>query len=460
MRLIKGFFMKVIIVGCGKVGKNIAKELAKEKHDVVVIDRHQNIVESTSNSIDAIGVVGEGASLSILQEAGIESSDVLIAVTNADEVNLLCCLFAKKANPNVKTIARVRNPMYSSEINYIKDELGLTMAINPEMITAREISRLIRWPSALKVDSFLRGKIELISFAVNGNKKLVNKSIAQIKKMHNDDILFVGIERKGEAIIPKGDTVILDGDKVSVCGTPSVTTNFLNRIDIYESPIKNCLIVGGSNTAFYLAKILEKSNIDVAIMDMDPKRCDYLAEELPEASIINSCASDDNVLIEEGLPECDSFVSLTGIDEENVLLSLYAKSVSKAKVITKVNHISYDGVLNNMDVGALVSPKNITANNIVAYIRGLANSGENEVETMHRILSDKAEALTFEIKEKTKSIGSSLESLKTKDNLLICLIVRGNKLIIPSGKDTMEIGDTVLVVTTHQGLNTIEDIIR
>ena len=272
--------------------------------------------------------------------------------------------------------------------------------------------------------------------------------------------MFVGIERNKEAIIPNGETIILDGDKVSVCATPAVASKFLDKIGIYQSPIKNCFIVGGSDIAFYLASILHKSNIDVAIMDMDPKRCDYLSINLPYASIINGCASDDNVLIEEGLPECDSFCSLTGIDEENVILSLYAKSSSKAKVITKVNHISYESVLNNLDVGALVSPKNITANSIIAYIRALANSGENEVETMHRILNGKAEALTFVIREKTKSIGVTLEKLKTKDNLLICLIIRGNQIIVPSGKDKIEIGDTVLVVTTHQGFNTIEDIAK
>ncbi len=451
--------MKIIIVGGGKVGKTIAKELAKEKHDIVLIDHHQDVVENLSNSIDVLGVAGNGASMNILLEAGVQDADVLIAVTNADEINMLCCLFAKKANKDLKTIARVRNPIYTNEISYIKEELGLSMTINPEMITAREISRLIRWPSALKVDSFVRGKVELISFAVNDNKNLVNKSIAQIKKEHNGDVLFVGVERKHEAIIPNGDTVILNGDKVSVCGTPIDTSNFLNCIGIYQSPIKNCLIVGGSSTAYYLTQILQKSNIDVVIMDMDAQRCEFLAENLPDASIINSCASDDNVLIEEGLPECDSFCSLTGLDEENVLLSLYAKTISKAKIITKVNHISYDGVLNNLDVGAVVSPKNITANNIIAYIRGLCNSGENEVETMHRILNNKAEALTFMIKEKTKSVGKTLEELKLKDNLIVCVIIRNEKIIVPSGKTTIEIGDNVLVVTTHQGLNTIEDIV-
>ncbi len=451
--------MKIIIVGGGKVGKTIAKELAKEKHDIVLIDHHQDVVENLSNSIDVLGVAGNGASMNILMEAGVDDADVLIAVTNADEINMLCCLFAKKANKDLKTIARVRNPIYTNEISYIRDELGLSMTINPEMITAREISRLIRWPSALKVDSFVRGKVELISFAVNDNENIVNKTIAHIKKEHDGAVLFVGIERNNEAIIPNGDTVILKGDKVSVCGTPIETSNFLEEIGIYQSPIKNCLIVGGSSTAYYLTQILQKSNIDVVIMDMDSKRCEFLAENLPDASIINSCASDDNVLIEEGLPECDSFCSLTGLDEENVLLSLYAKTISKAKIITKVNHISYDGVLNNLDVGAVVSPKNITANNIIAYIRGLSNSGENEVETMHRILNNKAEALTFMIKEKTRSVGKTLEELKLKNNLIVCVIVRNEKIIVPSGKTTLEIGDNVLVVTTHQGLNTIEDIV-
>lgn len=452
--------MKVIVVGCGKVGKTIADELVKEGHDIVLVDQNASLVEEVTDSIDALGIVGNGASLNILKEAGVETADILIAVTNADEINMLCCLFAKKANIGLKTIARVRNPMYTSEIDYIKDELGLTMTINPEMITAREISRLIRWPSALKVDSFVRGKIELISFAVSGNKNLIDKSIASIKKIYNDEILFVGIERKDEAIIPNGDTIIKEGDKVSVCATPIVASNFLNKIGIYQSPIKNCLIAGGSKIAYYLARILQKSKIDVAIIDKDPKRCDELAELLPDAGIINGYASDNNILIEEGLPEADSFCSLTGIDEENVLLSLYAKTISKAKVITKVNHISYEGVLNNLDVGALVSPKNITASNIIGYIRALNTSTENEIETMHRILNNKAEALSFVIREKTDVIGKKLEDLRTKDNLLICSIIRNNQIITPSGKSTIEIGDTVLVVTTNHGLKTIEDIMK
>lgn len=452
--------MKIIVVGCGKVGKTIATELANENHDIVLVDNNANIVEEVSNSIDVLGVVGHGASLNTLKDAGVEDADVLIAVTNADEVNMLCCLFAKKANNNLKTIARVRNPMYTDEINYIKDELGLTMTINPEMITAREISRLLRWPGALKVDTFVRGKVELISFLVEDNKKLVNKNIAKIMKDYSDEILFVGIERKDEAIIPDGKTVIKKGDKVTICARPIAATNFLNKIGIYQSPIKNCLIAGGSKIAYYLAKILIRAKMDVAIVDKDPNRCDELAGLLPEASIISGYASDDNILIEEGLPEADSFCSLTGIDEENVLLSLYAKSISKAKVITKVNHISYEGVLNNMDVGALISPKNITANYIIGYIRSLDTRSENEVETVHKILSNKAEALSFVIKEKTEIIGKTLQELKTKDNLLICSIIRGNEIITPSGKTTIEVGDMVIVVTSQPGLKTIEDIIK
>ena len=454
--------MKIIVVGGGKVGKTIAKELTKEEHDIVLIDDNADIVENFTNSTDVLGVVGNGVSLNILKEAGVETADVLIAVTSEDEVNMLCCLFAKKANRNLKTIARVRSPMYTSELSYIKDELGLTMTINPERITAREISRLIRWPSALKVDSFVRGKVELISFPVNDNKYLVNKSIADIMKAYNDsdEILFVGVERNDEAIIPNGNTVILKGDKVSVCGKPISASKFLNHIGIYQSKIKNCLIAGGSKIAYYLTTILQKSNIEVAIVDKDAKRCDELAELLPNASIINGYASDDNELLEEGLPEADSFCSLTGIDEENVLLSLYAKSISKAKVITKVNHISYEGVLNKLDVGALVSPKNITAASIVSYIRSLNTENDNEIETMHRILSNKAEAITFVIREKTKIVGKKLNDLNLKDNLLICSIIRGEEIITPSGKSTIEIGDTVLVVTSDQGLKTIEDIVK
>lgn len=453
--------MKIIIVGCGKVGRNIAEELVKEKHNIVLIDSDADLVEEVSNSIDVLGVVGNGVSMSVLKEAGIEDADILLAVTNADEINLLCCLFAKKINKDCKTIARVRNPIYNEEINYIRDELGLTMTINPEMITAREMSRLIRWPNALQVESFEKGRVELISFAVNDNNKLVGKSVKDIMAASRVQVLFVGVERGEEAIIPHGDTVIEKGDKVCIASTPEAVSAFLNDLGIYQSPIKSIMIAGGSKIAYYLSVILQKQKIKVSIIDKDKKRCEELADLLPKATIINGYASDDNLLVEEGLLDSDCFCSLTGVDEENVFLSMYAKSINKdCKVITKVNHISYDGVLSNLDVGALVAPKKITAANIVSYVRGISNAKGNDVETMHRILNNKAEALSFRIIEKTRIIGVPFESLHIKDNLLIASIVRGNDVIVPTGKTTMEVGDIVLVVTSNPGLSAIEGIIK
>lgn len=452
--------MKIIIVGCGKVGRSIAENLLKEKHNIVVIDSNGELVENVSNSLDVLGIVGDGASMSILKEAGIEDADLLLAVTSADEINMLCCLFAKKANQNCKTIARVRNPVYNEEIKYIKEDLGLTMTINPEMITAGEISRLIRWSSDIQVDTFARGRLELISFAVDDNRNLIDRSIKDIMSTYRDPILFVGIQRNEEAIIPNGDTIIRSGDKVCVASTSDVTTAFLNKIGIYQMHIKNCMIVGGSKIAYYLSSILQKNNIDVTIIDKDEKRCEMLAEQLPNASIINGFASEDNLLVEEGLGEADCFVSLTGADEENLILGMYAKKVSKAKVITKVDHINYEGVVNSLDAGVIVSPKKITASNIVSYVRGLKNADGNEIETMHRILGNKAEALSFIIKEKSKVVGVQFEKLHLKKNLLICSIIRGNDIIVPTGKTSMEIGDIVLVVTTNTGLSSIEGIVR
>ncbi|MDO4500382.1 MAG: Trk system potassium transporter TrkA [Erysipelotrichaceae bacterium] len=451
--------MKILVVGCGKVGRTTAEELAKENHDVVLIDKNPGLVEEVSNSIDVLGVAGEGSSIKILKEAGVEKCDLVIAVTNADETNMLTCLFAKKLNKNCKTIARVRNPHYIEDINYVQNELGIDVTINPEMITARQISRLIRWPNALNVDSFVNGKIETISFAVGDNHNLVGKSLIEIKKIYRDDVLFVGIERGSEAIIPNGDTVIAENDKVTICATPKNATIFLNKLGIYQMPIKNCMIVGGSKIAYYLATILQNMNIDICILDKDRNKCEELASLLPKASIVHGYASDDNILIEEGLPDADCFVSLTGIDEENVLLSLYAKTISQAKIITKVNHISYKGVLNNLDVGALVSPKLITADDIISYVRGMSNATANDVEAMHHFLDNKAEALTFVINKKTNVVGVPFEKLKLKKNLLICYIVRQGAIIIPNGSTCMEVGDTVLLVTTNSGLKSIEDIV-
>lgn len=452
--------MKILIVGCGKVGRNIAEELAKEKHDLVVVDSNAELVQDVSTSLDVLGVIGDAASLSTLKEAGVEDADILLAITSSDEVNMLCCLFARKANPQIKTIARVRNPIYSKEVQYIKEELGLTLIINPEMATAREIARLIRIPAAMKVETFSRGRTELISFEVPSGNKLVNKKVSDISKSFDAKILIVGIERGEEAFIPNGSKVIEEGDIVSVIAMPSEMTKFFSSVELLLNPIKSIMIVGGSDIAYYLTLLLERSNIDVKIIDVDKARCEELADLLDNATIINGDASDTNLLIEEGIETTGAFVTLTNVDEENIMLSLYAQNTTNTKVITKVNHISYDSVMSKLNLGSVVYPKHITADNILTYMRGLTASKNSNVTSLYRIMNNKAEVETFKVKQESKVTNTPLKDLELVDNLLVCSIIRNDTVIIPSGNDEIKVGDLVLVVTTNLGLESIEGIVK
>ena len=452
--------MKIVVVGCGKVGRNIAEELVNEDHSITLVDSDSKVVQELSNSLDVLGVIGDAASLSTLKEANVEESDVLLAVTSSDEINMLCCLFARKANPKIKTIARVRNPIYSKEINYIKDDLGLTLIINPEMATAREIARILRFPAAMEVQTFSRGRVELASFVVTNNTKIVNKKIMDIAKIFNFNILFIGIERGEEAIIPHGDTVVLENDKLSVIGKPSELTNFFSYIDLLQNPIKSVMICGGGNVAYYIASTLIPSNIDVKIIERDKDKCEQLADLLPEATIINGDATDHSLLIEEGINEVDAFISSTNVDEENVMLSLYARTNSNIKVITKVNHISFDSVMNKLDVGSVIYPKHITANNIITYIRGLSDAKSSNITALYRILDNKAEAMTFKIVKESKLTSKKLIDLNIIDNLLVCAIIRDDVVTIPSGQDQIQVGDIVLIATTNKGIETIEEIVK
>jgi len=451
--------MRIIIVGCGKVGRTITEQLSQEGHDVAIIDTDSIVIHDITNNFDVMGVVGNGASYTVQREAGIDEADLLIAVTGSDELNLLCCLFARKAG-NCSTIARVRNPMYNNEINFIKGELGLSMVINPEYAAATEIARLLRFPSAIKIDTFAKGRVELMKFIIPEGSTLHDTSLIDLARRVKSDILVCAVERKDEVVIPNGNFVLKEKDMITLVASPTNARDFFNEIGVETHQVKNTMIVGGGTVAYYLAAQLLTMGIDVKIVEQDKKRCEELSELLPKAVIINGDATNQDVLMEEGISHCESFVSLTGIDEGNIFLSLFAKSVSKAKVITKVNRISFDEIINTFNLGSLIYPKFITSEYIIQYVRAMQNSIGSNVETLYRIIENKVEALEFLINEDAPVVGIQLEDLKIKDNILIACINRGGKIMIPNGRSEIRVGDTVIIVTTQKGLQDIKDILH
>lgn len=450
--------MKIIIVGCGKVGKTLAEELNKEDNEVTVIDRRYAEVESLSNKFDVMGVVGNGASYKTQMEAGIEKADILIAVTGSDELNLLCCLIAKRAG-NCQTIARVRNPEYSEEIGFVKGALGLAMTINPEFAAAQEIARVLRFPSAIKIDTFAKGRVEMLKFRVPGESRLNGMLVMNIAPKLGADVLVCAVERDGEIFIPKGDFRLQEKDVVSIIAGPRKASDFFKKIGIETHQVKDTMIVGGGDTGYYLAKLLQPMGIGIKLIEQNEERCNLLSELLPKAQIIHADGSEQIVLIEEGVGQAEAFVALTNIDEENVMLSLFARSQTSGKIATKINRMDFDRVIKELDLDTTVYPKKITALYILQFVRAMKNSIGCNVETMYRILDDKAEALEFVVKDSSELPGIPLEKLKIKENTLVACIIRGRQIIIPRGKDEMRVGDSVVVVTTTLGLKDIRDVI-
>ncbi len=452
--------MNIIIVGCGKVGQKITEMLANEReHNITVIDPRYAVVSDLANEYDIMGVEGSGVSIETLTEAGIENADILIAVTGSDEINLITCLIAKKTG-NCQTIARVRKPEYRKEINLIKDDLGLAMVINPEHTAASEIARVLRFPSAIQIDTFAKGRIEILKFKIPEGSPLENLKIADMRAKLDCDILVCGVEHGEKASIPRGDFVLQKGDKISIVGSFSNVTDFFKKIGFKSQPIKDTTIVGGGETAYYLAKQLIQTGISVKIIEKSAERCDELCRLLPKATIIHGDGTDTRVLMEEGLEYASSFVSLINIDEENIMLSLFAKSKTGGKIVTKINKIAYDEVISGLDLDTIIYPKNITAEYIVRFVRAKHNSMGSNIETMHFILDGKAEALEFNIEKDSPVANISLEDLSLKDNVLVACINRGGNVILPRGKDMILPGDTVIIVTARSGFKDISDILR
>ena len=452
--------MKIIIVGCGKVGTTLAEQLNRENHDITLIDTNEEAIQNISDSADVMGVTGNGAVYQVQMEAGIQDADLLIATTNSDELNMLCCLIAKKAG-NCHTIARIRNPEYSSEIRYIREELNLSLAINPELAAAREIARLLRFPSAIKIEPFAKGRIELLKFLIPEHSLLNDMRVMDVVSRLKSNVLICVVERGNDVVIPDGNFVMKKGDKISFIASHQESADFFKKAGVDNNIVKSAMFVGGGKLTHYLCRLLEDTKIKIKIIERDEERCRQLSELLPKAMIIHGDGTDEQLLLEEGIRQTEAFASLTGFDEENIMLSLYASSQSKAKLITKVNKIAFENVINSLNLGSLIQPKMLTAEIILQYVRAMQNSmGSSNIETLYKIAADKAEALEFRVKEGSPILGIPLEKLKLNDNHLVACINRGGTIITPRGKDTVEAGDTVIVVTTHTGLNDLTDILR
>lgn len=451
--------MKIIIVGCGKVGTTLAEQLNRENHDIMVIDKNASVINSITERFDVMGIVGNGAVYQVQIEAGIKETDLLIATTNSDELNMLCCLIAKKAG-NCHTIARIRNPEYDSEVRYIREELGLSLAINPEMAAALEISRLLRFPSAIKVDTFAKGRVEIMKFLVPEHSVLHNMPVRDVFRKLDCHVLICAIEHGNDVIIPDGNSIITAGDKISFISSPAEANHFFKHVGIDNNAVKTVILAGGGRITYYIAKILEHTKIKVKILENRVERCNELSELLPKAMIIYGDATNQELLLQEGIQQTDAFASLTGFDEENIMLSLYAASQSKAKLITKINRIAFENVIDSMNLGSVIYPKLITAEIILRYVRAMQNSMGSNVETLYRIVADRAEALEFRVANEPSIVGIPLERLELKKNLLVACINRKGRIISPRGKDTIEEGDRVIVVTTVTGLNDLKDILR
>lgn len=450
--------MNIIIVGCGKVGVTLAEQLDQEGHDVVVIDNRASAVESAANFMDVMGIVGSGASHQVLMEAGIENADLLIAVTGSDELNLLCCLIARKAG-NCHTIARVRNPQYNDEIDFIREGMGLSMTINPELETATEMAALIKLSSAIEIDTFANGKVELLKFQVPENSVLNNMKVIDLSAKLHCNVLVCIAERGDQVYIPSGSFELHTNDIISIIASHKNALDFFQRAGVFIKEIKNVMLIGGGNLTVYLSKKLAESGIKVTIIEQNMERCEELSDLLPDAMIINANATIKNVLLEEGIEDAEAFASLTNYDEENILLSLYAKKRSKAKTFTKITRMTYDDIVDEMPLGIIVNPKLVTADRILQHIRAMKNSQGSNVETLYQLVDNRVEALEFYVRDNSRLLGMPLERLQLKSNLLVSCINRNGNIIIPNGQDYIEAGDTVIIVTTNKGLNDLNDIL-
>lgn len=451
--------MNIVIVGDGKVGATLAEHLSQENHNVIVIDRNPKIVEQMVNTYDVMGICGNGASYDVQLEAGVQDARIFIAATSSDELNILCCLVAKKVGAH-HTVARVRNPEYLKQLAFIKEELGLSMIVNPEYDAANEIAKVLRYPSAINIESFAKGNVDLAEIKLSADCPLCDKQISDIFSSYKTKVLICAVQRGTEVFIPRGDFVLKAGDKIHITATRTALIAFMKEAKIYKHRTKNIMIIGGGKMGYYLARQLsETGGYNIKIIEMDEERCEHLCTVLPNVDIVNADGTDRNTLHEQGIDNLDAFVALTTIDEENIISSMYATSLGIQKTVAKVNRVS-DKVLESIGMDSAFSSKAIAANRIIGYVRALENSGESSVQTLYKLVGDRVEALEFVISESFNKTGVPLKNLNLHEDTLIASIIRKDEVIFPGGNDTIKVGDSVIVVSKIKNFRNISDIFK
>ena len=451
--------MKIIIVGCGKIGSTLADKLNKEGNDVVIIDKAPQKVKEVANKYDLMGIIGNGATRNVQKEAGIDSADLMIAVTGSDELNLLSCVMAKK-KANCQTIARVKQPEYSGDSQYLKDEFDLSLVINPEYMAAEEISRLLKFPAALTIDSSSGGNVELLKLRLPENSELAGRTLKESLLKLKSDVLICTVERGEEAFIPRGDFVFEERDIISIIASQKNAQNFFKKLNHSLDSIKSATVIGGGVVTHYLCEILERSGIELKIIEKDAALCDALSTRFDNVTVVSANPTNEEILIEEGATKTDAFIALTDLDEENVILSLFAKESGSRKVITKINRIDYDTVISKLELDSIVYPKNIAADLCIRHVRSKNKTRGSSMKNFYNIIKGQVEATEFVVEEGSPLIGKPLLTLKIKEDVLVAAILRGKTVIVPRGSSVIEKGDSVVVITKGLSIRSLSEILK
>ncbi len=450
--------MQIIIVGCGKIGTTIISSLVKEGHDVVAIDKSDATIAEMNNVYDVMGVCGSGTDSDTLKEAGVEKADMFVAVTDSDEMNMLSCFIAKKMGAR-HTIARIRNPEYNdANLTFLRQNLDLSLAINPELLAAQEIYNILKLPSAAKIETFSQRNFEMIELQVKADSPMIGMSLWQLRKKYQANFLICCVQRGEDVIIPDGRFVLEAEDRIGLTAAPTEIQKLLKMLGIQQKQARSVMILGASKTAFYLAKLLEADGSSVKIIERNPAKCRAFCEELPKTTILCGDGAQQELLMEEGLTTTDAFISLTGMDEQNILISFFASSQKVPKVISKVNRSELSAMAQRLGLDCIVSTRSVVSGMLVQYARALQNSVGSRVETLYKLMDDKAEALEFIVRPDFPMLEVPLKEMTLKQNILLVGILRGRKAIIPSGDDMILPGDHVVVLTTGHRLHDLADI--